>query len=101
MHRFAVLPVLALLSACGASDDAPQYKSFDLELAHPSPYATFLRVTPGSRGADLPRLRQVESKAFAEYLRAATGCVPDSMRPTHVVGSKRMPAGYMVPITCP
>lgn len=50
--------------------------------------------------ADLPRVRHLKSNDFGEFLRAKTGCVIDGTRSTYVLGRKRTPAGYMVPIIC-
>lgn len=95
----AIFGALALC-ACGKVPVEPQFRSFDLNLVHPSQNSTYMSVTPGSPKADLPRLRHLKSSDFSEYLREKTGCVVDQSRTTHVVGKKRTPAGYMVPIVC-
>lgn len=88
------------LAACGTTDSEPQFRSFDLNLVHPSQKSTYIGVTPGSPKADLPRVRHLKTKDFSEYLRAKTGCAVDQSRATYVIGQKRAPAGYMVPINC-
>lgn len=88
------------LAACGNTNAEPQFRSFDLNLVHPSQKSTYISVTPGSQNADLPRVRLLKSKDFSEYLRAKTGCAVDQSRATYVIGQKRAPAGYMVPINC-
>ena len=88
------------LSGCTSERDEPQFRSFDLELIHPSPYSTYIGVAPGSRGADVPRLGQLDSKGFSEFLRDSIGCSLDGSREIYQLGHKRKPAGYMVPISC-
>ena len=97
---FIGLSALAAVSACSQPDRAPSFRSFDLEVSHPSPYATFMSVAPGAQGARLPRVRQLNSRDFNTYLRDLTGCSVDQARPTHIIGHKKAPAGYMVPIIC-
>ncbi|WP_223421762.1 hypothetical protein [Tateyamaria pelophila] len=103
MSRIAsalVVSACVSLSACSQPDSKPKFRSFDLDVSHPSPYATFLAVAPGANGARLPRMRQLNSKDFNTYLRDLTGCAVDQTRETHVIGHKKAPAGYMVPIIC-
>lgn len=90
----------ALLSACARAPDTPTFRSFDLDVAHPSPYATFVAVSPGASGAKLPGLNQLKSRDFNRYLVALIGCSVDPYGETHVIGDRRIPAGYMVPIVC-
>ena len=101
LARHIVYPALFAVTACGSASDEPRFRSYDLKLTHPSPYSTYMSVSPGARGADLPRLRHIGSRGFSEYMRDSTGCVVDTSRPASVMGHKRMPAGYMVPIMCP
>ncbi len=96
---FAVLACLSV-AACSQPEPEPTFRSFDLKVSHPSPYATFVSVSPGARGEKLPRVRQLNSKAFNEYLRDLIGCSVDQGRHTHIIGHKKAPAGYMIPITC-
>lgn len=88
------------LVACERTDAEPKFRSFDLNLVHPSQNSTYIGVSPGTPKADLPRLRHLKTGDFSEYLREKTGCVVDRTRETHVIGRKRTPAGYMVPIVC-
>ncbi len=99
--RQLVYPALLVVAACSEAPEEPSFRSYDLTLSHPSPYASYLSVSPGSRGAGLPRMRQIKSRNFSEYLRSSTGCVVDMSRSTMAMGHKRMPAGYMVPVVCP
>lgn len=102
--RSALLPAALALAACSVSPQPtqpPQFRSFDLKLTHPSPNSTYLLVTPGLRGGDLPRPRQIESRGFARYLRNTTGCAVDPSVPPTVMGDARMPAGYIIPVLCP
>jgi len=92
--------VCLLLAACSPASVEPQYRGFDLHLHHPSHYATYMMVSPGIQGADLPKPREIESRAFSEYLRAETGCVLNSAQDVTPLGSRQTPAGYMVPIVC-
>jgi len=98
--RLILIPMAVALSACGASPETPQMGAFDLNLTHPSPNATYIRVAPGAGGAGLPLPQQILTPEFSAYLRQQTGCVRDASRPTALLGSRAMPAGYMVPITC-
>jgi len=73
MVRFETLlgfPIFLALTACAQPETEPTFRSFDLEVVHPSPYATFLAVAQGAQGERLPRLRQLKSKDFNRYLRA-------------------------------
>lgn len=88
------------LVGCGHTETEPQFRSYDLNLVHPSQKSTYIGVTPGSAKADLPRLRHLKTRDFSEYLRDKTGCAVDRSRATYVIGQKRAPAGYMVPINC-
>lgn len=92
--------VVATLSACSQPEPEPTFRSFDLQVTHPSPHATFVSVAPGARGEKLPRVRQMNSKDFNIYLRELTGCAVDQGRHTYIIGHKKAPAGYMVPIIC-
>jgi hypothetical protein len=91
---------LIVLSGCALEQNNQKFRSYDLDLIHTSAYSTYIAVAPGSRGADVPRIRQLKSTAFSEYLRARTGCSIDGSREIHQLGHKRKPAGYMVPISC-
>jgi hypothetical protein len=91
---------LIVLTGCAAQPDEPRFRSYDLELIHTSPYSTYIGVAPGSRGAGLPRMGQLDSKGFSEYLRDSIGCSLDRSREIHRLGHKKTPAGYMVPINC-
>ena len=94
------LLALVAVTGCAQPEAEPTFRSFDLEVSHPSPHSTFVAVTPGGRGAQLPRVRQLNSKDFNTYLRDLTGCAVDQGRHTYILGHKKAPAGYMVPITC-
>ena len=98
----SVLPLAlaGLLTACGQPAPQTAFRSYDLQLRHPAPYATYVAVAPGTTGARLPRLRELNSRAFNRYLMAEIGCSVDPHIDTHVVGDPRVPAGYMVPISC-
>ncbi|MFK7875753.1 MAG: hypothetical protein AB8B71_08210, partial [Paracoccaceae bacterium] len=74
----AVFFGLVALSGCASQRDEPQYRSYDLELVHTSPYSTYIGVAPGSRGADVPRIGQLDSKGFSEFLRDSIGCSLDA-----------------------
>lgn len=101
MRKFSIICLSTVaFSGCSQDPSAPQFRSYDLTLTHPAPYATYVEVSPGERGADLPRLRELDSVAFSQYLRESTGCVYDSNRSIFPLGSKRVPAGYIVPIRC-
>ncbi|MEX0286193.1 MAG: hypothetical protein AB3N23_16425 [Paracoccaceae bacterium] len=95
------LPALLFLTACASEPVEPQFRAFDLQLTQPSPTSHYLQVTPGRRGADMPRPRHLQSKAFSEYLRDATGCAMDATRTTTYLGHKKAPAAFMVPVICP
>ncbi len=97
---FAALLCL-MLTACAETPEEPQFRAHDLELRHPSKYANYISVAPGTYDAALPRPRQIKSRGFSRYLREATGCVMDPSRDMAVLGHKTMPAGYMVPVVCP
>lgn len=99
--RLIIFLAILVLSACAKTPDTPQFRAFDLELTHPSAYSTYILVTPGLGAADLPSLRQVNSLTFSKYLRESTGCVADTSHSATAIGSKRIPAGYMIPIVCP
>lgn len=89
-----------VLSGCGSTQDNATFRSYDLELIHTSPYSTYIGVASGAQGADVPRLRQLRSKGFNEYLRDRIGCSVDGSREIHRLGQARRPAAYMVPISC-
>lgn len=96
-----VLFIIALVAAgCTRRDGEPQFRSYDLELTHPAPYATYIQVAPGFKSAELPRLGELDSVEFSEYLRESIGCVYDDTRDIFPLGSKRVPAGYIIPIRC-
>lgn len=99
-HVALLLLVPMFATGCAQETDVPQFRSYDLTLTHPAPYATYIQVSPGARGEDLPRFRELDSRAFSEYLRDSIGCVYDGNREIVTLGSKRVPAGYVVPITC-
>jgi hypothetical protein len=95
--------ILGLLAGCTSSPVSRsdvEYRNYDLELVHPSPYATYIQVMPGSLGADMPRLRKLDNRAFNRFLRDRIGCVYDASREITPIGSARLPAGYMVPVQC-
>ncbi|MEM6577455.1 MAG: hypothetical protein AAF678_03110 [Pseudomonadota bacterium] len=95
------LALAGLASACGQQAvDQAAFRGYDLQVTHPAPYSTYVAVAPGTRGARLPRLRELNSRAFNRYLMAEIGCSVDPHIDTHVVGDPRVPAGYMVPISC-
>lgn len=94
------LLIAMIVAGCAQESSEPQFRSFDLNLTHPSPYSTYIEVSPGDRAADLPRLRALDSRGFSEYLRESVGCVYDDSRDIFPLGSKRIPAGYIVPIRC-
>ncbi|MFD1157040.1 hypothetical protein [Roseovarius aestuarii] len=99
--RHILFSAIAALAACAEAPEEPAFRAFDLELTQPSPYANYLSVAPGARDAALPRPGQIKSRGFSRYLREKTGCVVDSSRMTATLGSRKMPAGYMVPVICP
>ena len=103
MIRMAGFPFCLMLAACGAPDRAMHAPSggYQLAFAQPSPQANYLAVTPGRPGAALPDAQQILSPDFSTYLRRATGCVRDEFRRASVMGSHRVPAGYMIPVVCP
>jgi hypothetical protein len=95
--------MLAVLAGCASqpdSRDAVEFRNYDLDLVHPSPYATYIQVMPGSIGADLPRFRKLDNRAFNRFLRDRIGCVYDANREITPIGSERLPAGYMIPVQC-
>lgn len=92
--------VVLFASGCADQSVEPQFRAYDLTLTHTAPYSTYIQVSPGSRDANLPRFREMDSVAFSKYLRESIGCVYDEARGIHPLGSKRTPAGYMVPIRC-
>jgi hypothetical protein len=77
-----------------------EFRNYDIALVHPSPYSNYIQVMPGSIGADLPRLRKLDNRAFNVFLRDRIGCVYDAAREITPIGSRRLPAGYMVPVQC-
>ncbi len=99
--RLILFPVAFALSACAASPKAPPMNTFELNLRHPSPNANYIRVAAVPGGTGLPHPQQIISPSFSAYLLDQTGCARDASRPTAVLGSRAMPAGYMVPISCP
>ncbi|WP_371226453.1 hypothetical protein [Roseovarius sp. 2305UL8-3] len=99
--RLILIATGLLLSACAAPPKAPTMSAFDLDLSHPSPNSNYIRVAPGAGETGLPLPQHILSPDFSTYLRQQTGCVRDASRPTAVLGNRVMPAGYMVPITCP
>lgn len=92
---------VVVLSGCAGGPRGEVGGGFDLSLTHPAPYATYLQVAPGSPYASLPDMAQMTSPAFSKYLRARTGCVRDTSRPTEALGGRAVPAAYMVPVVCP
>lgn len=101
LRWLAALACAGLTPACGSPPVEPAaFRSYDLQVTHPAPYATYVAVAPGATGARLPRLRELNSRAFNRYLMARIGCSVDPHVDTHVVGDPRVPAGYMVPISC-
>lgn len=100
LKSIVCLLVLIHVCACAQPNDEPAFRSFDLNVSHPSPYATFIAVSPGARGERLPGMRQLNSRDFNRFLRGLIGCTVDPDRKTHVIGDARVPAGYMIPIRC-
>ncbi|WP_306115228.1 MULTISPECIES: hypothetical protein [unclassified Roseovarius] len=90
------------LVACGRAPapEVAQFRGHDLEILHPAPYANYVSVAPGRQDAALPGPRQIRSRRFSRFLREKTGCVMDPSREMAVLGHKKMPAGYMVPVVC-
>ncbi|MDF1671451.1 MAG: hypothetical protein P1U83_17770 [Roseovarius sp.] len=101
MGRLFMGSVILAVGACSAPSQQSAPRGYDLALSHPSPYANYIQVTPATRSADLPDPKEIVSRDFSLYLRKSTGCVLDASRPASVLGSKQVPAGYMVPIVCP
>ena len=95
---FCIL-VLAL-SACGNGDSLPKFRSYELTVIHPSPYSTFIGVSPASPGVKLPRIKELHSRDFNIYLRDITGCTVRPDAELHAIGDARDPSGYLVPIAC-
>lgn len=100
LYRTCVFLALCVAAGCAGQDAEPQFRSYDLKLTHPTRYATYITVAPGTRDARMPRFRELDSRAFSRYLRESIGCVYDTRRDIFPLGSKRVPAGYVVPITC-
>ncbi|MEM9498412.1 MAG: hypothetical protein AAGA28_10860 [Pseudomonadota bacterium] len=104
--RLSLLSFLgaASLAACGpgvgADPAAQRFRSYDLKITHPAPYATFVAISPGAPGAPMPKLRHLGSRDFSRYLMARTGCTVDPHHAAEVIGDPRVPAGYMVPVRC-
>jgi len=101
--EFFIVAVFTLLVGCGsppATRSDVEFRNYDLEVVHPSRYATYIHVMPGSIGADLPPLRKLDNRAFNRFLRDKIGCVYDSRREITPIGSRRLPAGYTVPVQC-
>lgn len=99
--KLAVSVSVFVLGGCAGAPTSPVTRGYDLELTHPAPYATFIQVSPGHSGAPLPRMKEIASPQFSLYLRRQTGCVRDTARPPEALGSKTVPAAYMVPVMCP
>ena len=91
----------AMLAGCASEPEPPMPRAFNLALTHPSPHANYIKVSPGAPGAELPPPQHIVTADFSRYLRKTTGCVWDASRRALVLGSKQVPAGYMVPISCP
>ncbi len=91
-----------IVGACSGAPDVSRSTTttYQLQLSHPAPYATYIQVLPESTGAPLPTPEQITSPDFSVYLRRMTGCVRDTRRPTEALGSPQVPSGYMVPISC-
>jgi hypothetical protein len=93
---------LAIPALCGCGSRAqPPSQGFHLEVTHPAPFATYLRISPGEAGGDLPTMTQMRSVGFSNYLRARTGCALNTARPVSALGNQHTPSAYMVPISCP
>ncbi len=97
---FALVALVAGCTSGPASRSDVELCNYNLELIHPSPYANYIQVMPGSVGADLPRLRKLDNRAFNRFLRDRIGCVYDEGREITSIGSRRLPAGYIVPVLC-
>ena len=89
-----------VLAGCSQQDDTPRFRSYDLRVDHPSPYSTFVSVSPGTRGASVPRIKELSSEDFNLYLRHMTGCTVKDDAILHPIGNAKNPAGYMVPVAC-
>lgn len=100
-NRLIAVPVCVMFAACSEAPEPPQFRAHDLKVSHPAPYANYVSVAPGTYDAAMPRPRQIESRAFSRFLREKTGCVMDPTREMAVLGQKKVPAGYMVPVVCP
>jgi len=96
----AAVSSLIVLSGCASEQDNQKFHSYDLDLIHTSPYSTYIAVVPAIQGADVPRIGELGSKAFSEYLNVRTGCTVNGGQKIHPLGHKRRPSGYMVPISC-
>lgn len=97
--HIALLAAMAL-AACGGRAEVSRSLAYDLDITHPTPNATFLRIAPVAGATRFPGLGQIESPRFSHYLRRRTGCVVNPAYPVAVLGDRRMPAAYVVPITC-
>jgi hypothetical protein len=88
------------LAACGAQQDVSRGMAYHLDITHPAPHASFLRIAPAAGSEGLPDKAQIKSPHFSQYLRARTGCVVNPSYPATALGDPAMPAAYMVPISC-
>ena len=89
-----------VLAGCSQPDNTPRFRSYDLKVEHPSPYSTFVSISPGTRGASVPRIKELSSGDFNQYLRHMTGCTVKPDATLHPIGNAQTPAGYMVPVAC-
>lgn len=99
IRLFALLAVL-ILPACAERAQTPT-RGYHLDLTHPSPFATYMRVSPGASGGDLPTMTQMRTMGFSNYMRARTGCAVNTAQPVSALGNAHAPSAYMVPISCP
>lgn len=97
--RGAVM-LMVMLAGCAGHQTRQGATSFYLDVSHPSPRSSYLRIGPGFAGAPLPQPGQIESAGFSRYLRRLTGCVVNPAYPVRTLGHAAAPAGYMVPVSC-
>lgn len=101
MRAFLLLPlVLGTVMGCADQNSAPQFRSYQLHVFHPSPHSTFIGVAPRGQGEALPRLEELNSRDFNKYLRDLIGCTVQADAESFPIGNERDPSGYMVPISC-
>ena len=98
----AVLTVGFVLAGCsgGTRNSVPDSGSYNLAFSDPAPYSTYLKVSAAVPGTRLPGVRYMKSRRFSNYLTSQTGCAVNTAYPISVLGSKKAPSGYMVPVSC-